>query len=81
MNMDYGGIRMATCAWVKPQTGFIQKPSNTIVQCVAAVNGASVLTQRGLQDSECFRDLQFVDTTVSKGCKNLSLTVSFAAFD
>lgn len=59
--------------------GFIQKPSNTIAQCVAGMNGASVSTQRGLQDSECFRDLLFVDTTVSKGYKNPSLTVSFGA--
>jgi len=60
---------------------FIQKPSNTIAQCVAGMNGASVSTQRGLQDSECFRDLLFVDTTVSKGYKNPSLTVSFGACD
>lgn len=44
------------------------------------MNGASVSTQRGLQDSECFRDLLFVDTTVSKGYKNPSLTVSFGVF-
>lgn len=59
---------------------FIQKPSKTIAQCVAGMNGACVSSRRGLRDSECFRDLLFVDTTVSKGYKNPSLIVSFGAF-
>lgn len=77
MKMDYVGISMATLC--VGQTGLF-KNLQTIIQCVAAMNGASVSTQRGLQDSECFRDLLFVDTTVSKGYKNPSLTVSFGAF-
>ncbi len=67
--MDYGGIRMETCVG-QTSNGFIQIFEHNR-SVLAAVNGPKGLTG-------C-RDLLFVDTTVSKGCKiPLSLFPSLA---